>query len=192
MEKFKLVSPALKHKEQAIEYIKEHHKYNSTINGVGGLNGYLDDYHGWLQKLEDDRNRIADEESVPSETFFLIRENDEKIIGMINIRLELNEELRKSAGNIGFSIRPTERQKGYNKINLYLGLLECQKHNLDRVMLDCDKDNLGSAKTMQALCGELEREYYDHIKYHCIVQVYWIDVNNSIELKKEQFQEYLA
>ena len=45
---------------------------------------------------------------------------------MINIRLALNESLKKYGGNIGYCIRPVERGKGYNKINLYLGLKICQ------------------------------------------------------------------
>lgn len=190
IEKLKLVTPEIGHKEEAIKYIEEHYEYNSAIHGVGGLDRYLDNYEGWLKKLEEDRNRIANEEKVPAETFFLVREDDNKIIGMINIRLVLNERLRNSNGNIGYGIRPTERRKGYNKINLYLGLLECQKHGLKEVMLDCDKDNLGSAKTMQALCGKLEKEYYSE-EYKCIVQVYWINVDEAIENKKEEFEKYI-
>ena len=76
---------------------------------------------------------------------------------MINIRLDLNERQRTSGGHIGYGIRPSERQKGYNKINLFLGLLKCQEHGLKMVMLDCEKENLGSSKTIQALCGKLEK-----------------------------------
>lgn len=192
IKRFKLVEPNIKHKEQAIEYINEFRKNNSSINGVGGLDRYLNNYEEWLIKLENDKNRIPDENKVPAETFFLIRENDNRIIGMINIRLVLNERLKKSSGNIGYSIRPSERRKGYNKINLYLGLLECKKHGLKKVMLDCDKDNLGSAKTIQALCGKLEKEYYDNKMYNCMVQVYWIDVDYAIKSKANSFQQYIV
>lgn len=188
MEKFKLIRPSLEYKKQAIEYIQEQNEYNSPINGVGGLNRYLEDYEGWLEKLEEDRNRQITEERLPAETFFLIRENDNKIIGMINIRFALNKELRKVGGHIGYSIRPTERRKGYNKINLYLGLLECQKHGLKRVMLSCNKENLGSAKTIQSFDAELEREFYEDKLYHCQEQVYWIDVDSAIEKKKKEFE----
>lgn len=191
IEKFKLVVPTLEYKDQAIEYINEFYENNSDINGVGGLNRYLDNYEGWLQKLEEDRNRIPDEEKVPAETFFFVRESDNRIIGMINIRLVLNERLRNSSGNIGYSIRPSERRKGYNKINLYLALLECKKHEMKQVMLDCDKDNLGSAKTIQALCGKFEKEYFDDKKYNCLVQVYWIDVNYAIKAKESELKKYI-
>jgi predicted acetyltransferase len=192
MEKFKLVRPTIEYKEQALEYMNEHYEYKSAIHGVGGLNRYLEDFDGWLEKLERYRNSKITQEIVPAETFFLVRENDNKVIGMIDIRLALNEKLRKSGGHIGYSIRPTERRKGYNKINLYLALLECQKHGLNKVMLTCNKDNLGSAKTIQSFDAELEREFYDDEVYHCIEQVYWIDVDSAIENKKNEFEKYIA
>lgn len=189
MEKLKQVKPTKEYEKQAIEYIKEFYEYNSEINGVGGLHRYLEDYDGWLKKLEDDRNRIQNEEKVPAETYFLVREKDNKIVGMINIRLALNEKLKKYGGNIGYSIRPTERRKGYNKINLYLALLVCQQHGIKEVLLDCDKDNLGSSKTMQSLGGILVREYYDEENAKCIVQDYIIDVDESIKNNKEKYED---
>ena len=192
MEQFRLIKPTLEYENQAIEYIKEHYEYKSEINGVAGLDRYLEDYEGWLEKLEKYRNLEATEEKVPEETFFLIRVNDNKIIGMIDIRLALNEKLRKFAGHIGYSIRPTERRKGYNKINLYLALQECKKHGLKRVMLACDKHNIASAKTIQAFDAELEREFYDDEMYHCMQQHYWIDVDEAINDKKSEYEKYIA
>ncbi len=190
MEKFKHVKPQIEHERQAIEYINEFYKYNSKINGVGGLDKYLDNYSTWLQKLDEDIKRKPTEEKVPSETFFLIRKNDNKIVGMINIRLELNENLKKIGGHIGYSIRPEERKKGYNKINLYLGLKECQKHGIKEVLMDCDKDNIGSAKTMQALNGILIKEWYDKQKDRTI-QYYMIDVDKSLENNKEKYEVFI-
>lgn len=190
MEKFKHVKPQIEHERQAIEYINEFYKYNSKINGVGGLDNYLDNYNKWLQKLDEDIKRKPTEEKVPSETFFLIRKNDNKIVGMINIRLMLNENLKKIGGHIGYSIRPEERKKGYNKINLYLGLKECQKHGIKEVLMDCDKDNIGSAKTMQALNGILIKEWYDKQKDRTI-QYYMIDVDKSLENNKEKYEVFI-
>ena len=190
MEKFKHVKPQKEHERQAIEYINEFYKYNSKINGVGGLDKYLDNYSTWLQKLDEDIKREPTEERVPSETFFLIRKKDNKIVGMINIRLALNENLKRIGGHIGYSIRPEERKKGYNKINLYLGLKECQKHGIKEVLMDCDKDNIGSAKTMQALNGILIKEWYDKQKDRTI-QYYIIDVDKSLENNKEKYEVFI-
>ncbi len=179
MERLIHVRPDMSYKEDAIAYINEHYAYNSAINGVGGLNRYLDDYEGWLEKLAADRVMVPNEERVPAETYFLVRESDNRIVGMINIRLVLNERLQKSGGHIGYSIRPSERQKGYNKINLYLALKRCQELGLENVLLDCYKNNLGSAKTMQALGGVLINEWYDEEEEET-EQRYCINVNESV------------
>lgn len=180
MERLMYVKPSKEYEKDAIAYINEHYASNSNINGSGGLHRYLDNYDGWLSKLEQDYIQVPNEERVPAETYFLVRENDNKIVGMINIRLVLNEKLLHIGGHIGYGIRPSERRKGYNKINLYLALKRCQELGIDMVLLDCDKNNLGSSKTMQALGGNLIREWYSP-EEECIVQRYSINVNEAIE-----------
>lgn len=181
MEKFYYEIPSINRKEEAIAYIKEFYEFKSDIHGTGGLQRFLDNYEGWLDKLQEDYKRIANEEKVPARTYFLIRSSDNRIIGMINIRLALNEKLKKFGGHIGYSIRPTERGKGYNKINLYLGLKVCQEYKIDKVLMDADKDNPASWKTMEALGGVNVREFFDEENSHCIVKDYEINVNESIK-----------
>ena len=181
MEQFFFEVPGIARKSEAIAFIHEFHEFGSEINGTGGLLRYLDNYEGWLEKLNKDYSREPSEEKVPARTFFLIRANDNKIIGMINIRLALNERLRHYGGHIGYSIRPTERGKGYNKINLYLGLKVCDAHGLDKVFMDADLDNPASWKTMEALGGIRIREYYDDIYAHCTVVDYNIDVKKALK-----------
>lgn len=181
MEKFYYEIPSIARKNEAIEYINEFYEYKSNINGTGGLQRFLDNYEDWLEKLEEDYKREPNEEKVPARTYFLIRSNDNKIIGMINIRLALNERLKKYGGHIGYSIRPTERGKGYNKINLYLGLKICKEYGIEKVLMDADKENPASWKTMESLGGINIREYYDDENAHCIVKDYEINVNDSIK-----------
>ncbi len=187
MDRLNLVTPTLEYKDAAIDYINEFIKYNSDINGVGGLNRYLDDYEGWLVKIEEDKNRIPTEEKVPALTYFLVRESDNRIVGMINIRLALNEKLRKGSGHIGYSIRPTERRKGYNKINLYLGLKVCLEHGIKEVIMDCDKSNIASAKTMLAFGAHLDREDYIDSDGD-LVQHYTIDTEKAINDSKDIYE----
>ena len=174
MEQLYFVKPTMEYKDQAIQYINEH------INGCGGLDKYVDDYEGWLDKIEYEATMEPTEQKVPGITYFLVRYSDNKIIGMSNIRLCLNDNLEKCGGHIGYGIRPSERRKGYNKINLYLGLLVCKSHGIKIVKLDCDEENLGSKKTMEALGGLLKRRYYDE-SHKCYVLRYEIDVDKSIE-----------
>ena len=190
MEKLYFEKPTIQRKQDAIEYINEFIKYNSKINGTGGLNHYvLDDgksYEEWLKKIEKEENIVPTEELVPAKTFFLVRENDNKIVGMINIRLTLNKVLEESgAGHIGYGIRPEERMKGYNKVNLYLGLLELQKVGVKEAMLGCVKTNLGSSRTMKALGAKLLRNgIWDGQEE----EVYIIDVDESIEKYKDEYE----
>lgn len=185
MEKFYFEIPGISRKEDAIDYIREFLKYGSEINGAGGLHRFLDDYEGWLKKLDLDYIQVPDEERVPARTYFLVRESDSRIIGMINIRLALNERLSHYGGHIGYSIRPTERGKGYNNINLYLGLKVCRKYGIERIFMDADLENPASWKTMEAFGGVRIREYYDDVNAHCTVVDYNIDVNRALDSHPE-------
>lgn len=184
MDKLYLEIPTIKRKNEVYEYIQEHLNNNSSIHGSGSLHRYVNkdknNYEEWLEKLDKDYVRTVTEDKVPARTFFLIRENDNKIIGMINIRLKLNKQLEKFGGHIGYGIRPTERKKGYNKINLYLGLKVCKEFNINKVFLDADLKNKASWKTMEALGGIRVREYYDDIYANCTVVDYNIDVNKAL------------
>ena len=51
MERFRFEVPGPARKEDAAAYIREFHAFGSAINGTGGLNRYLDDYEGWLEKM---------------------------------------------------------------------------------------------------------------------------------------------
>lgn len=192
MEKFYYEIPSMERKEEALEYIREHHEYNSDINGSGSLNRYADnnDYEGWLKKLEEDYVRVPNEEKVPARTYFLVRENDNRIIGMINIRTALNERLSKFGGHIGYGIRPTERGKGYNKINLYLGLQVCDEYGIDKVFMDADIDNPASWRTMEALGGKRIREYYEEIEYKTTIVDYEIDVKKALD-EHQEYEQYV-
>lgn len=196
MEKFYLVVPSLERKDEAIEYINEFYKYNSPIHGTGSLDRELEKgntYEQWLEnslKMHD--SKYASEKGlVPSYTYFLIREDDNKIVGMIDLRLGLNDYLRNIGGHIGYSIRPTERRKGYNRINLYLCLLEAQKHGLDMVLITCADYNEGSRRTILALDGKFEKNNFDESDNETM-ELYWIDVNKALEKYKDMYDQYVS
>ena len=191
MERFCFEIPGIGRKEDAIDYIREFLEYGSEINGTGGLQRFLEDYEGWLEKLNADYIRVPGEEKVPARTFFLVRENDSRIVGMINIRLALNERLSHYGGHIGYSIRPTERGKGYNNINLYLGLKVCRKYGIERIFMDADLENPASWKTMEAFGGVRIREYYDDVNAHCTVVDYNIDVSRALDSHPEYEERVL-
>lgn len=191
MEKLYLEIPSLERKNEIIEYLNEFVKYRSDINGSGGLDKIYEGYT-FEEALERTLNMENEEYAKNhnrccSRTFLLIRKNDNKIVGTINVRWNLTDAMKQFGGNIGYSIRPIERRKGYNKINLYLGLLEAKKLGLDRVMLDCDANNIASEKTMQALGGVLTRTEVDPFD-GILTKVYWFDVNKCINKYKNIYE----
>ena len=195
MEKFYFEIPSLERKNEIIEYLDEFVKYGSDINGSGSLDKI---YYGYTFEEALDRClKMEDEEYAKSvgrcqsRTFLLIRENDNKIVGTINVRWNLNEAMLRFGGHIGYGIRPTERRKGYNKINLYLGMLEAKKVGLEKVMLDCDVNNLGSDKTLKVLGGKLERTEVDPSD-GILTNVYWFNVDETIEKYKNVYEPYIA
>ena len=179
MERFYLEVPGLERKEEAIAYIKEFLEYGSEVNGDGALDRRYGEYEKWLRMTEAHTVVETNEAKVPAREFFFVRESDRKIVGMINIRLALNERLKKYGGHIGYSIRPTERGKGYNKINLYLGLKVCNRHGIESVLLDADLDNPASWRTMEALGGVRIREYFDEHD-QCDAVDYRIDTKKAL------------
>ena len=194
MEKFYFETPSMKRKDEIIEYINEFVEYKSNINGTGSLDKILEGYT-FEQALErclnmENKEYVEKMGRCQGKTFLLVRKNDDKIVGTINVRWNLSEAMLQFGGHIGYGIRPTERRKGYNKINLYLGMKEAKKIGLDRVMLDCDVSNIGSDKTLKALGGKLERTEIDPSN-GILTNVYWFDVNQTIDKYKNIYEPYI-
>ncbi|WP_026511322.1 GNAT family N-acetyltransferase [Butyrivibrio sp. LC3010] len=175
-EGMKLVFPTLVYKDKAIEYINEFYEYGSEINGSGALDWFLKEstYEKWLDRLIGAMD-IANlqETKVPGLTYFYVRETDNRIIGMINIRLALNDFLRKEGGHIGYSVRPTERRNGYGTDMLTEGLKVCNKIGIREVLVSCDKENLASVGVIKNCGGLLKEEFYSQT-YDEMLQMYVI------------------
>ena len=98
-----------------------------------------------------------------SSTYVLIANN--YIVGMIDIRHELNDGLLKTGGHIGYSVRPSQRLKGYASSMLKLGLEKCREFGIDKVLVTCHENNLASMKTIEKNGGVLENSIDHHLRY---------------------------
>lgn len=174
----KLEFPNISYKEKAIDYINEFYEYQSDINGSGALDRFLNEstYEAWLEKVLSDID-IANVEKprVPALTYFYVREEDDKIVGMVNIRLALNDFLREEGGHIGYSIRPTERQKHYGTEMLKDALQVCETIGIREVLVSCDKSNIASAKVIQNSNGVLDAEFYSET-FGEVIQRYVVSI----------------
>ena len=111
---------------------------------------------------------------VPDTTMFCLDVERDIFVGAVNIRHYLTKEMLIDAGHIGDGIRPSERRKGYATAMIGLALKEAKKLGINRVLMVCDKTNIGSAKSIINNGGVLENE----IEVDGVVeQRYWIDLN---------------
>lgn len=172
----KFVFPCLEYKQKAIEFIQEFYDHSSPIHGTGGLDGFLQKstYEKWLVKVLKDMDLAnISPDRVPAITYFYVREEDDKIVGMINVRLALNDFLREEGGHIGYSVRPTERKKGYGTQMLREALAFCKSIGLCELIVSCDKSNTASAGVIQNCGGVLDAEFYSEF-FKEVIQRYRI------------------
>lgn len=117
------------------------------------LNGLT--YSQWLIKLQEDKNSLNNS-FVPAETLFL--EKDNKLVGAVQLRYQLNQQLVELGGNIGYGVAPSQRGKGYASQLLKESLAIFKERGLSTVLMTCDKVNEPSKRTIIKNGGTLESE----------------------------------
>lgn len=181
-----LVFPTINHKEQVMDYLKEHlDNGDIMLNGAGGLERFKN-YEEWLEKINNDTdiNKVP-EGRVPAWLYLAIRKSDKRMVGIVQVRL-LNERLWKTFGNIGDGVRPSERKKGYVTEIIRLALIKAKELGLNRVLMSCDKTNIGSKKSIINNGGVFENEFLDEDGN--IEERYWISLKTrSAVWDKERF-----
>ena len=174
MNRLKLILPKSEHKDILMDYKREFLENGDSMDGTAGL-GDTETFEEWYSAFCDNlKEETVRRGLVPATTYMAVSTNDNRLIGMIDIRHYLNDYLLNCGGHIGYSIRKSERQHGYATEMLALALIECLKLNINKVLITCDKDNVASAKTIIKNGGMLENERPEENR---ITQRYWITLD---------------
>ena len=156
--KLTLVRPTLELKSKALDYRQEHFDNNEMVINGSELLDKTDSYEEWLKSVTDNTSPdTVNPNWVVTDTFFAVDEN-ENIIGIIDLRHTLNDFL-KDFGNSGYSVRPSERRKGYATEMLRQILLIAKQAGLEEVHLSVERDNEPSVKTIVNNGGKYERSF---------------------------------
>jgi predicted acetyltransferase len=131
------------------------------------------DFEAYLKFLysEDSEEKLSNANWVPHSTYWLI-DGEGNIVGAVNIRHRLNQKLFNSGGHIGYGVCPSQRRRGYATVLLSSALEKAKMLDIDRVLVVCDKGNIGSEKTIIKNGGLFESEYTE--ANGNVVRRFWI------------------
>lgn len=139
-------------------YLQEHFD-NGEMSISASMGLASSEYTSWVENMQ--KNASAGNAAWGKSLLYLCFD-EKRLVGLLSIRYELPEELSNQYGDIGYGVRPSERNKGYATCMLQHGLAVCKEKGMKQVMLGCYKDNLPSQKVILKNGGELmmEKENY--------------------------------
>ena len=163
--------PRLSDKEIVLEMMAEFEKSQSAHDG-GFWDAENSVYEEWLESNQNQEMGINLPEGwVPAIQLVAFSEKGQAL-GFLNLRLRLSNFLLEEGGHIGYSIRLSERGKGYAKETLSQGLQVAKEKNIKRTLVTCSVNNPASRAVILANGGLLEDVRNG-------VERYWIEVANE-------------
>ena len=168
--KLKLVKASVEYRDQITDMLDE---WNASGEKIIPYAIRRLDYHDFDHYCSNLEIKDASSGLVPDSTFFCLDEEQDMIVGAVNIRHYLNESLLLNGGHIGDGVRPSQRRKGIATKMIALALEECRKLGIRKVLMVCSQENIGSAKSIQKNGGILENEVTVD---GTVEQRYWINL----------------
>ncbi|MBH0229441.1 GNAT family N-acetyltransferase [Halobacillus yeomjeoni] len=172
-ERLQLIKPTIDLKD---EYISFYNEWKETGESMVPWVIEKDpgNFEAMVQFLEDNANGVNLPEGwIPHSTYWLIDQNN-KVLGVVNLRHELTDFLRNNGGHIGYGIRPSERKKGYATQLLALSLEKAKALYIKKVLVVCDEWNTASYKTIVNNSGVADTDFVEEDGN--VVKRFWIAI----------------
>ncbi len=151
-----LMEPTEKYARDVEAYRQEFLDLGNSMDGCGSLRRCATGEEWIRMSLAGKDPKNVPEGRVPATQFIYVRESDDRVVGMLQLRHCFNAYLEKYAGHIGYSVRPSERRKGYATAMLHDALPRFRELGITRVLISCIVGNEGSRRTILANGGVFE------------------------------------
>lgn len=151
-------TPDIKYKDTFIKGVKEFQDNDKRIGQTEDrldINDLQNNFEKYLEKWDNESKGVNLKPNyVPATIYWLIV--DGKYVGRASLRHALNDNLLKLGGHIGYGVVPSERRKGYGTEILRRTLIEAKKLGIEKALITCDENNIGSRKVIENNGGVLE------------------------------------
>lgn len=170
----RLIEPTARWKTPVQTFRQEMIEKQSILAGMGSLRENAD-FEAWLTR----NARFEKQETVPdgfvrSTQYIYANLEEKKVVGMIQLRYELNDYLKNFGGHIGYSITPSERRKGYGKAMLQACFIKAKEAGFRKVLITCNPENEGSRQVILSSGGQYEATVY-HEEENRHYEKYWLN-----------------
>jgi len=116
---------------------------------------------------------------VPCTVYWSVMTDVPMVVGELHIRHWLTADSEHEGGHIGYSVAPSLRRRGLGMLQMALGLEKAREIlEVDRVLVTCDTDNVGSARVIEKNGGVLENHVISKRSGKQINR-YWISLSPS-------------
>lgn len=172
----KLVFPCSKYEKDYYDLV-ESAKRNDDISEMGNAYREGESFCDMIRRLQDRKNGIhLVGMDVPATLYFIVNDDDH-LVGTIDLRHQLRNNYLTRLGNVAYYIKKEERGKGYATRALSLALEKYRSMEVYKILVTCLKDNIASRKVIENNNGIFECEFDDSITEK-IIQRWWIDIDD--------------
>ncbi len=155
------VEPSMTYADEIVAYRKDMLEAGSSFDGCLSLKRmpdpkeYVEYCTGWANP-----GRRIKENGARGTVLLCIRKADNRMVGCMQVHHVLNEQMRNITGHVGYSVRPSERRKGYATRMLAKAKDYLSSFHFSEINVSCLPENEASRRTIHANGGEYIETVY--------------------------------